>query len=205
MPYGLTYNEILELLGKTVLYTPTARDIVRRSGLIQAFSEGGRGPITIVRLEYWLAYGGTSNEPMSGENFFRLSPNVTPGGLYLGGPATIMWLEGISQVRLNVKAMTPSSTTRVQTGWRTVEGAFPSLDAYFADTAEIVHDTGGVPTTNTQVYCDLEAEYNTSGWIDIHPSWLGTQVLAGIEWYDPNGADEGFEPVQLGVCELQVR
>lgn len=205
MPYGLTYKEILELIGRTVLYTPTARDIVRRSGLVQAFGEGGRGPITIVRLEYWLAYGGTSDEPMSGDNFFRFSPDPAPAGLYLGGPLTLMWLEGISQVRLNVTAITPSPTTRVQTAFGLIrEDGTPGR--FFADTAEQVYDeVSGEPTTNTQVYCDLTEEYTTSGWIDMHPSWLGNQVNVAIEWYDPNGADEDFEPVELGVCELQVR
>lgn len=49
MPYGLTYKEILEMVGKTVLDTGTARDIVRRSGY-RPGGDGGLGAVPILSV-----------------------------------------------------------------------------------------------------------------------------------------------------------
>lgn len=208
MSFRLTYTEILELLADTVLDTATARDIVRRSGMLSGGVAGGSGPITVARTEYLNYSEGTVHQPMGGSQFHLTGALEAPSLIFPNpaAPASFIWIEGISQVRVTAKALVTHASAIIQAGWFHEDFSpdeSTGVQRYFPDTGELVYvEPSGEANTNTEVFCALTDTYNASPWIDIHPGWLKKDVFVGLEMRDP---DVDSAPVWLGVCEMQVR
>lgn len=205
MSFRLTYKEILELVANTVLYVPIARDIVRRAGIRPGGASGGNGPITALRLEYWNIYNhesGVLYDPPGAESRFERvidnNPSAVPG---LGLANTTMWLEGLTQVRVNARTIVPHPSAKLQVSWAEY-GVDTGFERYWPDTGAVVFDLPfGTPNTAGSVSCGLTEEYNTSGWIDFLPEWLEREIYMQLE----TAYGDGESTAQLGMCELQLR